>query len=1198
MFSRFRLRIDRLLRPTLSDRLGRMRKPRNRRGTRQQDSAQFEILDQRILLCGASCTATIDVGDLGKGIAASDSDTSTGFLLFSEESVHARFGGLISTSASHLISARNNGGQWQYNNNNAWLNFSPEIGDRLLATIDFGQDSIVSLQGQSGKINGIDQGYIDGDLTFFANSWNGNFNFGEFEVNGTFFTAELADLNDQISEVSTVAIGTQVIESFETTNDVDLFAIDVEAGYEVSFEIQSPDSPFDPGLRLFDSSGNELNSDVRIPASQTTRIDSGSIAGVYFDENGEVIIDIDLDARKVVTSNEYYVSPWGSPTGIGSASDPFDHVSTAIAALNENDVNSATLWLTAGEFHWGDILPEFDMNLIGKGIGQSIIRGVAGENAAKSRRQIDMYFEGLSFLGGENAIDLRNGGLLTLREVEVAESFSRDGADLHNFDTIVVYNSIARDNWKDGFSYHNPKGNPMDVLEYNVQANDNGKEAVFHSQGSTTHNSVDITRVNSQYLRNRANITDVSSGSSWNINITTADPQDPKDFNFKVSGGGTAWLISGDHSQGGNLVTGSDPGSTLRYSSLIDFEAHTTEQLPGTFIIGPDDSLFLTESLPDEYSLPKIQHTFNSAGTYYLGVSHANNMNYDPVSGDDDTTGTSGVDYLLDITPVNVPGTTTTGNIGNTFSGIAVDDSTPGEGYIMYSAAPVVQRFSIQVSGNSEHLIAVRNNGGGWEYNNNVQWLPFTPAEGDRLLASVHFSADTISSLQGFDGQVSGIDRGFLSGDLTFSADSWKGSFNNGEFQIEGTSFTYREPDLDDQISEASLLQIGDVVSGGIGDGVDVDIFAIQPPVGKLIGLDVDSADGSFDSAIRLFDSSGNELATNDDDFGIFPELSNHEAFLAYTFTTPGTYYVGISGQQNTSYSPFNSTGDTPNSSSGNYNFTYDFVTGADRQNIVSLGLVNGGIAVNDLEVGTGYIMFSEQPVADRFSAAPPFTNNSSNMIAVRYQNGWQYNNNNGWVAFSPAQGDRLLAAVDFANDTMTSLQGQVGQVNGINQGYVNGDLEFLPNQWNGKSNRGEFTVSGSYFEENFEDANDQISEASVVSAGTIQDTLDAGTDVDLFAIDVFAGQTLRFDIDSTDGNFDSYLRLFDGSGNELSSSDDDTGLGTEYVLVESYIQYTFSTSGRYYIGVSGYPNLSYDVNSGLGDDSNGFVGSYELVIS
>ncbi len=54
--------------------------------------------------------------------------------MFTEESVGSRFPDAHANNAAHLVAVRQNGAQWQYNNNTHWVNFTPEATDRLLAS--------------------------------------------------------------------------------------------------------------------------------------------------------------------------------------------------------------------------------------------------------------------------------------------------------------------------------------------------------------------------------------------------------------------------------------------------------------------------------------------------------------------------------------------------------------------------------------------------------------------------------------------------------------------------------------------------------------------------------------------------------------------------------------------------------------------------------------------------------------------------------------------------------------------------------------------------------------------------------------------------------------------------------------------------------------------------------------------------------
>ncbi|WP_197439572.1 hypothetical protein, partial [Calycomorphotria hydatis] len=130
----------------------------------------------------------------------------------------------------------------------------------------------------------------------------------------------------------------------------------------------------------------------------------------------------------------------------------------------------------------------------------------------------------------------------------------------------------------------------------------------------------------------------------------------------------------------------------------------------------------------------------------------------------------------------------------------------------------------------------------------------------------------------------------------------------------------------------------------------------------------------------------------------------------------------------------------------------------------VSVGNIEDGVAVQDDATGTGYLMYSEQAVGTRFSGSL-YGYNSEHIIAVRF-NGtdWEYNDNTTWITFTTESTDRLLAEVDFTNDTATALAGSEDTYEGITRGYLEGDLAFTPNVWNGVGPAGEFGVTGTSF--------------------------------------------------------------------------------------------------------------------------------------
>ena len=97
-----------------------------------------------------------------------------------------------------------------------------------------------------------------------------------------------------------------------------------------------------------------------------------------------------------------------------------------------------------------------------------------------------------------------------------------------------------------------------------------------------------------------------------------------------------------------------------------------------------------------------------------------------------------------------------------------------------------------------------------------------------------------------------------------------------------------------------------------------------------------------------------------------------------------------------------------------------------------------------------------------------------------------------------------------------------------------------------------------------------------IVSSTTIPHVTIAGSGDNSFDYYAFmvskAGSKGIFDIDLTSGGFDSYLTLYDNNGTFLKSNDDsgvNQGAGGSNTSLDSYLEYTFPTSGLYIIRVA-----------------------------
>jgi len=131
-------------------------------------------------------------------------------------------------------------------------------------------------------------------------------------------------------------------------------------------------------------------------------------------------------------------------------------------------------------------------------------------------------------------------------------------------------------------------------------------------------------------------------------------------------------------------------------------------------------------------------------------------------------------------------------------------------------------------------------------------------------------------------------------------------------------------------------------------------------------------------------------------------------------------------------------------------------------------------------------------------------------------------------------------------------------------------------------------------------DAGDTLATAAVLAAtageirlsGTIGDGSHAARDVDLYRVQLVAGQTLVIDIDarslSGGSTLDSYVRLFNASGKQVAANDDSGG------SLDSYLSVRVSAAGTYYVGVSGYGNGAYSPTR-AGSGRSGSTGAYQV---
>ena len=109
-----------------------------------------------------------------------------------------------------------------------------------------------------------------------------------------------------------------------------------------------------------------------------------------------------------------------------------------------------------------------------------------------------------------------------------------------------------------------------------------------------------------------------------------------------------------------------------------------------------------------------------------------------------------------------------------------------------------------------------------------------------------------------------------------------------------------------------------------------------------------------------------------------------------------------------------------------------------------------------------------------------------------------------------------------------------------------------------------------------------------------IGDGVNTVRDVDLFAVQIPRGGLIRAEVlgarRAGGSSLDGYLRLFDASGNELAAND-------QFFGADPLIDFFVPTGGTYYVGVSAFPNDSYNATQAASGVSQ-VGGVYDLVIT
>lgn len=679
---------------------------------------------------------------------------------------------------------------------------------------------------------------------------------------------------------------------------------------------------------------------------------------------------------------------------------------------------------------------------------------------------------------------------------------------------------------------------------------------------------------------------------------------------------------------------------TVKANQIVDFDIDTPINGPGglgsyvrLFNSGGQQLAFNNDAYaPGEDVLgydAYLRYAFATAGTYYLGVSNANNTDYNAVNGSGDTAGglhaTGSYTLIVQALPIDTDDAlseaTPLGAISTT--AITVDASiTPDIDVDLY-------RFTANTNQVIDFDIDTALNGPGGLgsylrlFNSQGQQLASNNdgvAPGENLLGFDAYLRYTFPAHGTYYLGVSNATNTQYSA-TTGDGDTAGGFHAIGDYQLIVQTAPAAPNDTDDQISEATSLgtisTTAKTILATITPNVDVDMYRFSVTANRTVDFDIDTAingPGGLGSYLRLFNAQGQELAANNDAMAPGENVVGFDAYLRYTFSAAGTYYLGVSNANNTNYSPTTGNGDADGgvNSTGDYTLIVQALP-VDSDDQMSEATSLGSITRNPDTV-------ADTIVTDIDVDMYRFTVTGGQVVDFdidTVENG--PNGLGSYLRLFNSQGRELAANNDAAapGELVVGFDAYLRYTFAVGGTYYVGVSNFNNILYNPSTGLGD-TAGGFYSIGSYElivqtapdnpvDNDDEMSEATVLGAiSTLAKTVDAtitpDVDVDMYRFTVTSGQVVDFDIDTPlngPGGLGSYLRVFNSQGEQLAFNNDAAAPGENVIGFDAYLRYTFANQGTYYVGVSNWNNTQYDPRTGTGDTAGGSdaVGSYQLIV-
>ncbi|MGK7893355.1 MAG: pre-peptidase C-terminal domain-containing protein [Xenococcus sp. (in: cyanobacteria)] len=316
-------------------------------------------------------------------------------------------------------------------------------------------------------------------------------------------------------------------------------------------------------------------------------------------------------------------------------------------------------------------------------------------------------------------------------------------------------------------------------------------------------------------------------------------------------------------------------------------------------------------------------------GTFYIGVSSALNLNYDPNITASGSGNSSGV-YDLTLTLEREVEITEPNDTIATAEEIELDASSPVEISREIGDNPDVDAnddvdlFEVELDAGDTIFVDINAETNGSELDSVVTIFS---TNGDLLAQNDDNSFDGVTESDSFQQFTSLIDGTFYVGvssseNLNYNpniANSGSGE-SSGSYdliltleQADNENEIYSE--ANDTILSANLVEIDSsspvAFAGVIGDNPslaeasnDVDLFKVELSEGDTltVNLDAQVIGSGLNSVLTIFNANGDLLIQNDDNS--FDDEIELDSFLSFIAPEDDTYYLGVSSSENLTYDP------------------------------------------------------------------------------------------------------------------------------------------------------------------------------------------------------------------------------------------------------------------------------------------------------